>query len=197
MLFFFSSKLLIEKSHKIISSKCITRMSHQNVSSEFLIRMSHPNVSISYKNFSSKRFIKMSHQNLLLNVSSTYFIRMLHQNISSKCFIKLSHQNVSSKCLIKCLIKFLMGKFLALPSEDLKKKNLFLKAYERKTDSILNSYIDLWWLFTTTKKINPYKWNNCFWPLLGFWSFLKKFFCVFSFLGKINFSQSPKLYAQV
>ena len=49
-----------------------------------------------------------------------------------------------------------MGKFLAWPPENMQ-INFFLKNYEGKTDSKLNSYIDAWWFLNTTKKINPNK----------------------------------------
>ena len=43
-----------------------------------------------------------------------------------------------------------LGKFLAPSPENLHNTTL-KKKYERKTDSKLNSYIDFWWFFTTTK----------------------------------------------
>ena len=130
------------------------------------------------------------------NISYKCFIKMSHKNFSSECIIKMSHQNVSSKCLIKYLIKFLMGKFLVLPPKNLQNNAFFLDLWKKNW-----LYIELVHSFMMVlhynKKESTHTSKIIFLPLLGFCCFLKYFYCVFYFFGKINFSQSPKLFAQV
>ena len=100
-----------------------------------------------------------------------------------------SPQQTDSVSLVLLIMYVLpTGQVLSVASGKSTKLNFFLKKYERKTDSKLNSYVDFWWFFTTTKKNQTAQEKSLFLAtFMVLWHPEIFFTTYFNFEGKTNF----------